>query len=327
MPHSRPRTPDQRTLRIGWLALVVVLAGLVGASAVVDLPTRVTVAASGLLGTSYAVGLAVRAGGRVWLPVVVGLLMVGATTATLDSRLLAGSATATAVVAAVLGILSTVPAPTMRVMVREVLVASVVATLGGVAVWGFSADLHQGRFDYSVLVGALFVSLAIVFQLGAGFHGLGRRGYVVCLVALGALGVTLAYSEALSRWGSADVLANLDDLRTTIRDALGAVPHPTETLFGLPALAWGVFMRSRRRQGWWVAAFGAGATAAAAGRLVEVADTGTIALGAVYSLVLGLLLGFLVIRVDLLLTGGGGRRANRGAETLRPEPSRFSPLQ
>ena len=48
----------------------------------------------------------------------------------------------------------------------------------------------------------------------------------------------------------------------------------------------------------------------------------------VYSLLPGLVLGYLLIRVDLLFTGPRGRRA-RGEEeatAIRPEPARLQPL-
>ena len=56
--------------------------------------------------------------------------------------------------------------------------------------------------------------------------------------------------------------------------------------------------------------------------------SGEAALSALYGLLLGLVLGYVVIRVDLALTGSRGRRARRDEEerALRPEPARTSPL-
>lgn len=114
-----------------------------------------------------------------------------------------------------------------------------------------------------------------------------------------------------------------------MRDLLGAVPRPIEVLLGFPALAWGVSTRARRRQGWWVCAFGAPGLAVVA---VALLDPGTTLLEAaltlVYSLVLGLLFGYAVIRADLYLTGARGRRARQLEELAahRPEPGRFQPL-
>ena len=51
-------------------------------------------------------------------------------------------------------------------------------------------------------------------------------------------------------------------------------------------------------------------------------------LRAAYSVALGLLLGYVVIRVDLALTGPKGRGARRAEEAgpHRPEPKRFAEL-
>jgi hypothetical protein len=47
-----------------------------------------------------------------------------------------------------------------------------------------------------------------------------------------------------------------------------------------------------------------------------------------YTLLVGLLVGMLVIRIDLLLSGSGGRRATRDEEdrAVRPEAGRTRPL-
>ena len=114
-----------------------------------------------------------------------------------------------------------------------------------------------------------------------------------------------------------------------------AAGTPIETLLGFPALTWGVFMRARRRQGWWACAFGVAATVSTACALVDPeVEVLRAVLGGAYSLVLGLLLGYLVIRLDLFLTGssGGARssgrrsRVDEEAAASRPEPPRTRPL-
>ena len=52
------------------------------------------------------------------------------------------------------------------------------------------------------------------------------------------------------------------------------------------------------------------------------------ALSTLYSVVVGLVIGLVVIRADLLLTGSRGRRArtDEAASALRPEPPRTWPL-
>jgi peptidoglycan/LPS O-acetylase OafA/YrhL len=102
-----------------------------------------------------------------------------------------------------------------------------------------------------------------------------------------------------------------------------------EFLLGFPVLAWGVYTRARRRQGWWAAVFGAAGLAVVAGSLLDPAvSLPEAGLTVVYSLVLGLLLGYLVIRADRFLSGDRGRRARRAEEAAahRPEPGRLRPL-
>ena len=104
--------------------------------------------------------------------------------------------------------------------------------------------------------------------------------------------------------------------------------------FGVPALVWGTHMRSRRRQGWWVCLFGVALTAPVASTFLN-PDVGLVeaALSVVYSILIGLVIAFIIIRIDLALTGstaaGSGRRAAREADeasAVRPEPGRTHAL-
>ena len=113
------------------------------------------------------------------------------------------------------------------------------------------------------------------------------------------------------------------------QENLGAVPRPMQALLGIPMLVWGVHMRARRRQGWWACAFGVAGMVPIAHVLADPALSLTeVVLTEVYSLVVGLVLGVLLIRVDLLLSGSGGRRASRLEEegAVRPEAGRTQPL-
>ena len=88
-------------------------------------------------------------------------------------------------------------------------------------------------------------------------------------------------------------------------------------------------MRARRRQGWWVCAFGVTATTRIANSLVDPAVTlRESGLSLLYGVVVGLVLGFVVIRLDIALTGAPGRRGRRAEEAgaLRPEPVRTRAL-
>ena len=68
----------------------------------------------------------------------------------------------------------------------------------------------------------------------------------------------------------------------------------------MPALTWGTHMRARRRQGWWVCAFGVALTAPVAYALVDPGRTVLEAtLATAYGAVIGLLIGYLLIRIDL----------------------------
>ena len=279
--------------------------------------------------TAYSWALAARAGGR---PVVAGLLALVLGVAVVlvdDDRLRTGAGVLTCVVAAVFAVMATVPAVKFVHAVREVLVAAVVAAVGALAVVGFEPVATVARFEYVTLGLALLGAFAVVYRLGAGLHGLGRRGVATVLVGSLVLAVTLAYAEVLRRYGTPALMTTLLDGVAWSRENLGAFPRPLETVLGVPALAWGTHMRARRRQGWWVCAFGVAATAPIASALVNcTVDLSEIALSVGYGLVAGLLIGFVLIRLDLALTGTPGRRGRRADEAaaLRPEPPRTRPL-
>lgn len=334
-PRTRDWTPPSFGEGDGWIA--VVLVGAVGVALArfgPDLPDAVRHVSAVLVSGALAWGLAVRTGGRmVWAG---ALSVVLATTAVITDwqPLMAGAAVGTGVLAATLAVMLTTPAATFALAIREVLLATGFAWIGALGVVGYAPeqnpDLDIDRFGYVVFGLALAGSFALVYRLGAGLHGLGRRGYVVAGGAVLMLVITLAYSEAIAQYGSRDLVGIVDDFRDGTRSTLGAVPHPIVALLGYPALVWGVFMRARRRQGWWVCAFGVAATAPAACRLVAAdLDASNLVLGALYSLVVGLALGYLVIRVEQSFTGTHGRRARRDeeAEAHRPEPRRTQPLR
>jgi hypothetical protein len=243
--------------------------------------------------------------------------------------LLAGAAVSTAVLGTVLGVMATVPAARFRAVVRECLLAAVVAGLAALAAASYGARLAVERAEYLALALGLLGTLALVYRLGAGFAGLGRRGAIVVLGGTVVLAVVLAYAEALTRWGPPGMLESLEDAVATVHDTLGAIPRPVAALVGFPALAWGVSTRARRRQGWWPTAFGAAGLAVVATSLLDRRTSDLeAALESGYGIVLGLLLGYVVIRADAFLTGTRGRRARREEEASahRPEPRRTEAL-
>jgi len=317
-------------LGLVWVFLLAAGAGGLVALRVMaadDLPRQ---AVASLVGVLLAWGVAVRSGGRPLPVVLLASALGGAALATGWEPLLAGAAVGTGVLAASLAVLGTVPAPSFPIVVREVVLALALATVGALAVDGFVVPIDPDRFGYTVLVLGLVATVAMVYRLGGGLHGLGRRGVAVGIAVVVLLAVSLAYTEALAQWGSPGMIERVDSATAGVRSVFGASPHPIEVLVGIPALAWGVSMRARRRQGWWVCAFGTTATATATSRLLSSDLSATsMTLSAAYGLVLGLALGWVVIRVEQSLQGTArGRRARRGEDTSahRPEPGRLHPL-
>ena len=279
--------------------------------------------------TAYSWGLAARTGGR---PVIFGLLslVLGVLVLVVDQdHLRTGAAVMTCVVSAVLGVMATVPAVQFVRAARECLVAVLIAAIGAMATIGFDPVISVARFEYVTLALAMVGAFGVVYRLGAGLHGLGRRGLVVVAIGGAVLAVTLLYAELLRRYGSQELVDQLLDGVRWSRDHLGAFPRPIETVLGVPALAWGCHMRARRRQGWWLCAFGVAATAPVANALVNPAiSLAECGLSVLYGLVVGLVIGYVVIRADLALTGSrgqGGRRLEE-AGAVRPEPPRTAPL-
>jgi hypothetical protein len=311
---------DSRFPVAAWA--VVVLAGL-GALVAAMLPAGpswLSGAGAVAVASAYTWALAARIGGR---PMVFGglALALGIAVLLLDlDALRTGAAVLTCVVAAVLGVVATVPAKTYLRAAREATIAVLIAAVGGLATVGFEPVITLVRFEYATLGLALLGAFGVVYRLGAGLHGLGRRGALVVLIGTALLALTLVYAEM--------VRSLLDGVGWS-RENVGAFPRPIESILGVPALVWGCHMRARRRQGWWVCAFGVGATASVAQALlnprVSPLESG---LSAVYGLVVGLVTGFVVIRVDLAFTGPRGGRARRAEEAaaVRPEPSRTQPL-
>lgn len=293
------------------------------------LPDTVPLAGAVALTTLFTHGLAVRSGGRALVSGGLALLLSGAAALSQNEVLLAGATVGTAVVAAVLAVLATTPAAKFSGVIREVAVAGGIAVVGAFAARVYDAEVSLERTGYLAIGLSLIGALALIYRLGAGLTGLGRRGFVMIISGVALLTLSLAYTEALAAWGSPGMTETIDGIFTTVRDVLGAVPRPIEVLLGFPALAWGVSTRARRRQGWWVCAFGAPGMSVIA---VSLLDPDVVLLEAglsvLYSFVLGLVVGYAIIRADLFLTGARGRRARRLEELAahRPEPGRLQPL-
>jgi hypothetical protein len=326
--------PDQGPVQnrllvaLGGLVVAAGLAALVAALVPVGPDWLDGVGAVAVV-TAYTAALAARTGGR---PALFGgvSLALGVLVLLLDQDYLrTGAAVMTCVVSAVLGVMATSPAVRFAPAARECVVAVLVAGVGAMATIGFDPVLSVVRFEYVTLGLALVCAFGVVYRLGAGLHGLGRRGLVVVAIGGVVLAVTLLYAEMLRRYGSPELVDHLLGGVRWSRDHLGAFPRPIETVLGVPALAWGCHMRARRRQGWWLCAFGVAATAPVANALVNPAiSLLECGLSVLYGLVVGLVLGYVVIRADQALTGSrgqGGRRLEE-ASAVRPEPPRTAAL-
>lgn len=340
-PRPARRTWEDRVTAFGesrapvaaWFVLVAAgLAALVCAMVPVG-PHWLGGAGSVVVVAAYSWALAARTGGR---PVVFGTLAVAIGVAALlvdEDALRTGAAVTTAAVAAVLGVMATVPAVTYWRAARECVLAVAIAAVGALATLGFEPTITVTRFEYATFGLSMIGAFAVVYRLGAGLHGLGRRGVVIVVVGGVLLTATLLYAELLRRYGTPELVSTLLDAVGWSRRELGAFPRPIVSVLGVPALAYGCHMRARRRQGWWICAFGAAATSAVANSLANPAiERSESVLSVVYGLVVGLVIGFVVIRLDLLLTGetrGSRGRRSRAAEqasALRPEPARGKAL-
>ena len=316
------------TLRAVWLLLVVAATAVLVTGRVVEIPAIAPLAASGGLTVLLTIGVVYRTGGRPILPTIAALLLIAATLIWEPPPLLAAGAVAVGTLSAVLAVMATEPARTFVGSLRELAVVLVISVIGALAVAGFEATVSVVRFGYVVLGLSLVGVLLLVFRLGAGLHGLGRRGMFVAGFAVLLLFAALAYGEALANWGPVGFIGIVDEVRDGMRQALGAVPHPIEALLGVPAVVWGTFMRARRRQGWWVCGFGVAATASMTLHLIDGVGMRQTLLSGLYTVIVGVAVGYLAIRLDVAMTGTHGARARRSEEAsaARPEPTRLHPL-
>ncbi|GAB3014926.1 hypothetical protein GCM10011376_06970 [Nocardioides flavus (ex Wang et al. 2016)] len=314
---------------LGWSAVTGIFSDRQVISDLTPLPEWFDGAGAVAVATALSWLLATRTAGRALISAGLALAL-GVAAVVVGGRVLpTGAAVMTCVVGSVYAVMVTVPAVTGLKAMREACIAALVATVTAFAAVGFEPTVATERFEIVTLLLALALVLAIVYRLGAGLHGLGRRGMIVVAIGLGVLFATLAYAELLRRYGAQSFVSSVLDFADWTSARIGAFPRPLVVLLGIPALVWGTHVRARRRQGWWFCAFGVAATVPLATGLVS-PDSSYLEAGlrAAYSLVLGLVLGYLVIRADLALTGPKGKRGRRAEEAgpHRPEPRRFAEL-
>jgi hypothetical protein len=292
----------------------------------VDLPWPVNRAGAVVLLVVFAVALTHRVGGhmRIWTTLVSVLGLSAALTGL--PMLLAAAAGVSAVLAAVWAIVFTRPALTVPQVIGEYFMAIAIALSGTVAVAAWNASVNYARFNVVVIAAALGLSIMLVWNLGAGLHGLGREGLLI-LSAIAALVVlVLAYASFVRSHGSEAVTDAIASIVIWMRQTVVGVPRPVEVILGFPALIVGVSLRARTREGWWIMVFGVISTSVLTTSLVSPRAFPTyILLSTLYSVVLGLIFGLLVRRIVL---PDHSRRATRVVEPERRiEPARLAALK
>ena len=330
VPTRQPRltsTALQRSIVAIWLVAWLLGTLVAGTSVVaVGAPEWLGRPAAALMMVVFAVGLTHRCGGlmRIW-PVLVFVLAVAAATGQ-TVALLASAAFVTAVLGAVLAVMATRPASSIFGSIGEYLLAIVVALSGTVSVAAWNAPVQYQRFNLLVLGASLALIIAVVWNLGAGLHGMSKEGFWILIGGAILLILLLAYSSFVRTNGSETVVNLFSDVVTWTRETFGGIPRPVEVLIGFPALICGVSVRSKRREGWWILVFAVISTAVLSTSLVTPSALPSyIALSTWYSLLMGLIVG-LIVR-HFVMRERGGRAARAIEHVSRVEPPRTSPLR
>lgn len=336
VPTRGPRFESPRAARnIKWLTLAAWLVGTAGAAtsvvavdslANVSTPSWIERPSAALLMIVFAIGLIHRGGGfmRIWLPLVSVLAILSVVLET--NALLAASAAVTAVLAAVWAVLVTRPAPTIIAAIGEFIITLVVALSGTIAVAAWNAPVDYQRFNLAVLAVSLVLAIALVWNLGAGLHGLGRQNFMIIAGVAAVILLILVYSSYVRSNGSQTLVRAIADAVIWTRQTINGVPRPVEVFVGFPALIVGVSRRAKRRDGWWIQVFAVIGTAVVTTSLVTPGAFPTyIGLSTLYSAVLGLIVG-LVVR-HYVNKESAARAARAIEEVVRVEPPRFAPLK
>ncbi|AWB90819.1 hypothetical protein [Aeromicrobium chenweiae] len=330
LPTREPRIESARTARLLlWVVFVAWVVGTAGAATsiiAIGAPTWIERPSAALLTVVFAVGLTHRGGGhmRIWLPITAALAIAAAALET--NLLLASAAAVSAVLSAVWAVMVTRPADSVVGAMREYALALVVALSGTLSVAAWNAPVNYQRFNLIVVSVALGLAITMVWNLGAGLHGLGRQNLAILAGVAVLLLVILAYSSFVRTHGSDSLVDLFSDLVSWSRRTFEGVPRPVEVFIGFPALIVGVSMRSKRREGWWVLVFAVIGTAVLTTSLVTPGAFPTyIALSTLYSSILGLAVG-LVVR-HYVLRERSARAARAIEPIVRVEPPRFAPLK
>ncbi len=330
LPTREPRIESPRTARLLILAVfgAWILGTVAAGTAVVavDTPVDVERLGAGLLLVVFSVGLTHRVGGhmRIWT-ILATVLAVGAV-ASEANVLLAAAAAVSAVLAAVWAVVITRPALTVLQAIREYVLAIVVALSGTVAVAAWNAPVSYQRFNLVVLTVALGLAITVVWNLGAGLHGLGRQHLALLAGVAVVILLVLAYSSFVRTHGSQMVTDAIQDLVIWMRTTFGGVPRPVEVFIGFPALIVGVSLRSRNREGWWILVFAVIGTGVLTTSLVSPgAFPSYIGLSTLYSSILGLVVG--LFARSLAIRDRSARAARVVEPERRTEPPRLAALK
>ena len=330
VPTREPRIESARAARLVMGAVfgvwVVGFAGALTAVVAIGAPSWIQRPAAALLMLAFTVGLTHRGGGhmRIWLPITAVLAVSAVVLET--NLLLASAASVTAVLSAVWAVMVTRPADSIVGALREYALMLVVALSGTTAVAAWNAPVNYQRFNLLVIAISLGLAITLVWNLGAGLHGLGRQNLAILAGVATLLLLLLAYSSFVRTHGSQVLVDTFSDLVTWMRQNFEGVPRPVEVFIGFPALIVGVSLRSKRREGWWILVFAVIGTAVLSTSLVTPGAFPTyIALSTLYSAILGLVVG-LVVR-HYALRQGSARAARAIEQVVRVEPPRFAPLK
>lgn len=330
MPTREPRITSISLFRLfvslGLLTWIVATLAAGTAVVAVGAPSWIERPAAAVLMIIFALGLTHRGGGRmrIWVPMVTVLAVAALVSET--NVLIAAAAAVTAVLAAVLAVMNTRPVAGIPGTIAEYGIALVSALSGTLAVAAWNAPVNYQRFNLVVISAALTLAIVMVWNLGAGLHGLGRQGLLIPVGGALLLLIVLTYSSFVRTHGSQPVVDAIGQVVIFLRQNFGGVPRPVEVLIGFPALVLGVSIRSRHREGWWVLIFAVIGTAVLTTSLVTPgALPSYIGLSTLYSSILGLAVG-LVARHFVMRERSS--RASRAVEQVaRVEPPRSAPLK
>ncbi|MCD9199471.1 hypothetical protein [Aeromicrobium wangtongii] len=330
LPTREPRIESPKTARrVMWAVFGLWVIGFAGAlTSIVDVnaPESILRPSAALLTMVFAVALTHRGGGhmRLWLPITAVLVVAAVVLET--NLLLASAAAVSAVLSAVWAVMATRPADSVPEALREFGLMLVIALSGTAAVAAWNAPVNYQRFNLLVIAISLVLAISLVWNLGAGLHGLGRQNLAILAGIAAVVLLVLAYSSFVRSHGSDILVDTFSDTVTWMRTNFEGVPRPVEVFIGFPALIVGVSMRSKRREGWWVTVFAVTGTAVLSTSLVTPGAFPTyIALSTLYSAVLGLAVG-LVAR-HYVLRQRSARAARAIEEIVRVEPPRFAALK